>query len=58
MCADGYLTIEQLVPIPEDVRGFAATRVGEPPADPAPFEHATKIAILRVRRKDGRRAGG
>ena len=58
MCADGYLAIEQLVPIPEDVRGFAATRVGAPPADPAPFEHATKIAILRVKRKDGRRAAG
>jgi 23S rRNA (cytosine1962-C5)-methyltransferase len=56
MCEDGYLAIETIVPVPDDVRGMV--RVGEPawPADPSPFSHPTKIAILRVRRKDGRRA--
>jgi 23S rRNA (cytosine1962-C5)-methyltransferase len=52
LCAGGYLQIEELVSVPEDIAGFADTRKGEPPADPAPFNHSTKIAILRVRRKD------
>jgi len=52
LCADGYLAIESLVPVPEDFLGYATTRVGAPVTDPAPFNHATKIAILRVRRKD------
>lgn len=51
LCADGYLEIEALVPVPEDFSGYPQTRVGGPPVDPAPFNHATKIAILRVRRK-------
>jgi 23S rRNA (cytosine1962-C5)-methyltransferase len=55
-CSDGYLTLETLVPVPEDTAGFAETRVGTLPVDPAPFNHSTKMAILRVRRKDGRKA--
>jgi 23S rRNA (cytosine1962-C5)-methyltransferase len=51
LCADGYLGIEQLMPIPQDFTGFPQTRRGEPPVDPAPFNHSTKIAILHVRRK-------
>ena len=51
LCADGYLSLEQLIPIPEDFSGFPETRSGKPPVDPAPFNHSTKIAILRVRRK-------
>lgn len=56
LCADGYLSIEELIPAPEDFTGFPETRVGNPPVDPAPFNHSTKIAVLRVRRKDGRKA--
>lgn len=56
LCADGYLAVEELIPIPPDFTGYPETRVGSPPADPAPFNHATKIAVLRVRRKDGRTA--
>jgi 23S rRNA (cytosine1962-C5)-methyltransferase len=56
LCADGFLSIEELIPVPLDVAGFPETRVGAPPADPAPFNHATKIAVLRVKRKDGHRA--
>jgi len=56
VCAGGYATIEKLVPVPDDCAGYPATRTRELPADPAPWVHATKIAILRVSRKDGRKA--
>lgn len=52
LCADGYLEFEGAIPIPEDFTGFTATRVNDPPVDPAPFNHPTKIAILRVFRKN------
>ncbi len=54
LCADGYLTIEELLPVAAD---FTRTIAGSAVAvtDPAPFNHSTKIAVLRVRRKDGRR---
>lgn len=55
MTADGYAKIEELIDVPEDVAGYAETRVTAPPVDPAPWKHPTKIAILRLRRKD---AGG
>lgn len=51
LCADGYLSLEELIPVPADCAGFPQTRLGHPPVDPAPFNHSTKIAILRVRRK-------
>ncbi len=51
LCADGYLKIEELVPVPEDFTGFPETRRGSPVTDPAPFNHSTKIAVLGVRRK-------
>jgi 23S rRNA (cytosine1962-C5)-methyltransferase len=53
LCADGYLEIAELIPVPEDFTGYAATRHGAPVTDPAPFNHATKIAVLNVRRKSG-----
>lgn len=51
LCQDGYLEIDQLVAVPADITGYPQTVVSRPPADPAPFNHATKIAVLRVRRK-------
>ncbi|HVN53715.1 MAG TPA: class I SAM-dependent methyltransferase [Anaerolineaceae bacterium] len=51
LCADGFLKIEELIPVPEDFTGFPHTRVRNPPTDPAPFNHSTKIAVLSVRRK-------
>ena len=51
LCADGYLAIETLIPVPPDCTGFAARPGKSPVPDPAPFNHATKIAVLRVRRK-------
>jgi 23S rRNA (cytosine1962-C5)-methyltransferase len=47
----GYLSIESVIPVPADCTGYPETVVAHLPADPAPFNHPTKIAILRVRRK-------
>ena len=51
LAADGYLTIEALIPVPPDCTGYPETRVRAPLVDPTPFNHSTKIAVLRVRRK-------
>jgi 23S rRNA (cytosine1962-C5)-methyltransferase len=52
LCEDGYLSIRDLTPVPEDFTGYSETRVADPMIDPAPFNHSTKIAILDVRRKN------
>lgn len=52
LCADGYLSIEALIPVPQDFIGYAGQDGSALPTDPAPFNHPTKIAVLRVRRKD------
>jgi 23S rRNA (cytosine1962-C5)-methyltransferase len=49
LCADGYLKIQELIPVPPDFTGHGGT--GRPITEPAPFNHSTKIAVLRVRRK-------
>jgi 23S rRNA (cytosine1962-C5)-methyltransferase len=51
LCVGGYLALETIVPVPEDVTGYPDTRLSPPPVDPSPFNHPTKIVILRVRRK-------
>jgi 23S rRNA (cytosine1962-C5)-methyltransferase len=51
LCADGYLRIKELIPIPEDFTAYPETRSGIPVTDPSPFNHSTKIAVLEVRRK-------
>ena len=56
LCAGGFLEIETLLPVPQDACGYERTWVIRPPVDPAPFNHSTKIVVLRVRRKDGRKA--
>ncbi len=48
---DGYVSVEEMIPVPEDVTGFPETQTGKFPADPAPFNHSTKIVVLRIRRK-------
>ena len=52
LCADGYLSVETLIPVPQDFIGYGLSAASTLPADPAPFNHPTKIAVLRVRRKD------
>lgn len=54
LCRSEYLSFEQTIPIPEDITGYPDTVVNPPPVDPAPFNHPTKIAVLRVTRKDQR----
>jgi 23S rRNA (cytosine1962-C5)-methyltransferase len=51
LAADGYLRVEELLPVPPDITGYAGTVQAAPPTDPAPFNHPTKIAILRITRK-------
>ncbi|MCL5275493.1 MAG: class I SAM-dependent methyltransferase [Chloroflexi bacterium] len=51
LCADGYLSVEALIPVPPDFTGYTGTVVGKPPVDPTPFNHPTKIVVLRVKRK-------
>lgn len=49
LCKDGYLKIEELIPAPEHFVGYR--QISKPITDPTPFNHSTKIAVLRVRRK-------
>lgn len=51
LCADGYLRIEELIPVPLDFVGEAPIQRAALVADPAPFNHSTKIIVLKVRRK-------
>ncbi len=51
LCSDGYLSVQALIPVPDDFTGYIETRQGTPITDPAPFNHSTKIAVLEVRRK-------
>jgi 23S rRNA (cytosine1962-C5)-methyltransferase len=54
LCKDGYLEVEALIAVPEDIVGYSL--VGKPITDPSPFNHSTKIAVLKVRRKSSRSA--
>jgi 23S rRNA (cytosine1962-C5)-methyltransferase len=51
MCPDRYLSIETFIPVPKECIGYPGTLQRNLPADPAPFNHATKIAVLKVKRK-------
>ena len=51
LCADGYLAVEELIPVPADFIGAQRTALATVVADPAPFNHSTKIVVLKVRRK-------
>ena len=47
LCVSGFLTIEAIIPVPDDVTGFPATVTGQAPVPPAPFNHPTKIVVLQ-----------
>src|ERR1041384_102890 len=51
LCVDGYLRIEELIPVPPDFIGQPQEPLAAPVTDPAPFNHSTKIVVLKVRRK-------
>ena len=52
LCQDGYLAIETLIPAPPDITGFPQTVCSSPPLSPSPFNHPTKMVVLKVRRKE------
>lgn len=49
---DGYVSLEEIIPIPADFAGYPHTIRRSPPVDPAPFNHPTKVVVLNVRRKE------
>jgi 23S rRNA (cytosine1962-C5)-methyltransferase len=51
LCADGYVEIEQHIPVPEDCVGVVPSPATPPVTDPAPFNHSTKIAVLKIHHK-------
>jgi 23S rRNA (cytosine1962-C5)-methyltransferase len=53
LCLDGFVRIEELVPVPEDFIGaLPGAGVADHPTDPTPFNHPTKIAILRIKHNE------
>lgn len=52
VCADGYLAIEELIAVPADFIGAPQEPLVPSVTDPAPFNHSTKIVVLKVRRKN------
>ena len=48
LCSDGYMKVECTIDVPADFSGTTPNW----PSDPAPFNHPTKICVLRVTRKD------
>jgi 23S rRNA (cytosine1962-C5)-methyltransferase len=51
LCADGYLKIKELIPVPDDFTGYSETRIGKRITDPSPFNHSTKVAVMEVKKK-------
>jgi 23S rRNA (cytosine1962-C5)-methyltransferase len=49
---DGYVVVEKVVKVPAFSTGYPHTATMPPITDPAPFNHSTKIAVLRVRHKN------
>lgn len=54
LCASGYAQVERRVDAPDDFVGYPDTRAPALDVDPTPYNHSTKMAVLRVTRKDGR----
>ncbi|MGB4594710.1 MAG: class I SAM-dependent methyltransferase [Anaerolineaceae bacterium] len=54
LCSSGYFSVETKIDVPPDCVGYPETIIGTPPVDSAPFNHPTKMIILRATRKDGR----
>jgi len=51
LCQDGYLSIESTIDVPEDCIGALEAPINSLPSNPAPYNHSTKITVLRVKRK-------
>ncbi len=48
LCQDGYVAIQEFIAVPDDCRGFSDYEHSLSIANPAPFNHSTKIAILKI----------
>ena len=51
ICDGEYLTRTEIIPIPEDFTGFDPEYQRYYQVDPYPFNHPTKIVVLKVKRK-------
>lgn len=49
LCKDGYLSIRELISVPESFIGY--NKIGKAITDSSPFNHSTKIVVLDVKRK-------
>jgi 23S rRNA (cytosine1962-C5)-methyltransferase len=56
LCIDGHMHIEELVTVPADFAGMLPAPEAAWITDPVPFNHSTKIAVLRVLRKSSEAA--
>ncbi len=45
----GFVEVQEIIPVPEDITGYPETIQSPPITDPAPFNHSTKVAVLRIR---------
>ena len=52
LCKDGYLSIEDIIPVPSDCAPPLEDHHTPPISDPAPYNSSTKITVLRVKKKD------
>lgn len=50
LCGSGYLSVETILPVPQDFTGYPHTCLRPPPVDPAPYNHPTKMTVLRARK--------
>lgn len=49
--SDGYITIQERIPVPMSFVGYRTVPGTQLPTDPSPFGHSTKILILKVVKK-------
>ncbi len=49
-----WLSVSEIIPVPESFFGFAPIDKTSLPSDPTPFNHPTKIIVLDILRKDER----
>jgi 23S rRNA (cytosine1962-C5)-methyltransferase len=47
----GYLSIDKIIDVPDSCIGKATELATKLPVDPAPYNHSTKITILKVKKK-------
>jgi 23S rRNA (cytosine1962-C5)-methyltransferase len=50
LCSDKYLSVSELIPVPQDIAGYAQS-ASTLPTDSKPFNHSTKIIVLKIKRK-------